>query len=236
MEARRGSEAYRKGDWVESAEHFRRAEAGTPDPVLRYNLGAAAYQGQNYPEAVEAFGAGSPSERVSANRIAYNLGNASYKSGNLEGALDAYRRALREDPDDEDARFNYELVLEQMQSQASDQNQQQPQDQEKDSSENPGSNSQTSPPDSSGRSQDASPPKDEEQPQEEEQQQAQGEESEKQDASKKAGDVPPGEETQEQFLEPEDAVRLLDAVTPEERELIRARLRSSSRKRVEKDW
>jgi hypothetical protein len=38
------------------------------------------------------------------------------------------------------------------------------------------------------------------------------------------------------MLTPEEAARLLNAVTPEERELLEARLKSGSRRKVEKDW
>ena len=48
---------------------------------------------------------------------------------------------------------------------------------------------------------------------------------------------PPGrEESAERLLSPREAQQLLNAVTPEERELIQARLRSGRRRKVEKDW
>lgn len=240
-EARRGAELYEEGDWVGAAEHFQKAHAEDPDPVLRYNLGAAVYQGQNFPEAVEAFGTAVPSEEVTGNQIAYNLGNALYRNQNLEGALEAYRQALREDPEDADARFNYELVLRQMQSQEQNQDQQQedPQQQQENQnqdSQSPPDSSQTGDQEQQQQQQDQQPQQpqgqEDQEPQDQEQQQAQNQESgeENQDQQQQAQPV------EEQFLQPEDAARLLDAVTPEERELIRARFKSAQRRRVEKDW
>ena len=40
----------------------------------------------------------------------------------------------------------------------------------------------------------------------------------------------------EQLLSPEEAKRLLNAVTPEEKELLKARLKTKQRRKAEKDW
>ena len=60
---------------------------------------------------------------------AYNQGNALAKAGKLEEALEAYDRALAQQPDMADARFNRNLV-EQLLKQQQQQNQQSPQDQQ----------------------------------------------------------------------------------------------------------
>ena len=68
--------------------------------------------------------------------VAYNLGNVRFDGGNLQGALESYRNAMRFNPDDQDAKFNYaytKLLLQQQQQQ-NEQNQQneQQQDQQQD--------------------------------------------------------------------------------------------------------
>ena len=42
--------------------------------------------------------------------LSYNYGNALYRSKNLEKSLNAYRDALLKNPNDSDARKNYEFV------------------------------------------------------------------------------------------------------------------------------
>jgi Ca-activated chloride channel family protein len=234
-EGERGLAEYRKGEWVESVERFRRALAERPDPVLQYNLGAAAYQGQNYPEAVQAFGAASPSEKVPAGRLLYDLGNALYRSGNLPEALGAYREALRENPDDEDARFNYELTLRQLAADEKGQSEEQRPEDRRQGQESEGDRDPSAP-DSSAQS----PPRDEDAGQEggergpsptEQPHPESGPEGEQ-----SSPPPPGGEESAERLLSPREAQQLLNAVTPEERELIQARLQSGRRRKVEKDW
>ncbi len=94
------------------------------DPVLHYNLGTTLYRQQAYPEATEAFNhAFANSQEALQGRIAYNLGNSQYRQGeaketsaptealtHYQQAQEAYRMAIRQDPHDLDAKFNYELV------------------------------------------------------------------------------------------------------------------------------
>jgi tetratricopeptide (TPR) repeat protein len=243
-EAKRGLESYRTGEWVEAIAHFKKALEEESDPVLNYNLGAAAYKGQNYPEALEAYQAAARSTEMDQNRVEYDVGNVRYRAGDLQGALESYRGALRADPGDEDARYNYELTLRQLESSESEeeQNQDQPGEEGENKSEN---QSGEAPPDSTGQSQPQSgeeqegeqgesqpQPDDEESGEQEEPQGADGGDGE--DAEAEAQGARAGEETR--LLSPEEAIRLLNAVTPEERELLEARLKSSRRRKVEKDW
>ena len=44
-------------------------------------------------------------------KLHYNLGNSHYRLGELEKALKEYQEALRLNPDDNDAKFNLEVVM-----------------------------------------------------------------------------------------------------------------------------
>ncbi len=58
----------------------------------------------------------------------YNRGNVLAKSGKLQEAIDAYNEALKLHPDDEDARFNKDLVSKELEKQKKEQQQDQNQD------------------------------------------------------------------------------------------------------------
>ena len=60
-------------------------------------------------------------------RASYNAGNAAYQTQQLEQSLEHYRRALLNDPSNQDAKFNYEFVKRQLEEQQQQQDQQQDQ-------------------------------------------------------------------------------------------------------------
>jgi Ca-activated chloride channel family protein len=119
----RGNRLFRQGKYAEAVEAYQSAiRSGGNSPELRYNLGTAFLRLGRYDEAEENFrealDAVDPSLRQ---RTYYNLGSRfleAARSGNsdeagalLGAAVDAYQRALRLQPGDQDAKWNLELAL-----------------------------------------------------------------------------------------------------------------------------
>ncbi len=113
--------------------------------------GAAAFQKQDYQQAVEYFN--DPNWQAAAQYRAgqfqqaaetlknsqtadghYNRGNALAQAGDLQSALQAYQQALKLDPKHQDAQFNKELVEKKLQEQKSEQQPSKDQQQQPDSS------------------------------------------------------------------------------------------------------
>ena len=107
---------------LERLEHA--AGRHSNDAALQYNLGTRRYLQGDYDKAASALSQalGFARGRLQS-RAAYNLGDALYRQGQAKAAtapdqagrlysqaLEHYRAAIRQDPHDEDARFNYELV------------------------------------------------------------------------------------------------------------------------------
>lgn len=89
--------------------------------------GSALYRAGDYGRAADAFA------KADSADAQYNRGNALARKGDLKDALAAYDKALERNPDNQDARFNRDLVkklLEQQQKQQQKQNQQNQQNQD----------------------------------------------------------------------------------------------------------
>ena len=124
--AREGNRLYDAGKFDDAAEQYNQALVDNPDsPALHLSLGDARYKAGKYDDAGRAFEQAppSPDDPTRTAHGAYNLGNTKFRQGEtVRGsdpqksmqlwteALADYRRALGADPDDQDAKFNHELV------------------------------------------------------------------------------------------------------------------------------
>ncbi|MBW1678024.1 MAG: VWA domain-containing protein [Deltaproteobacteria bacterium] len=107
-------ELYRKGRFAEAEKAYERADMDHPRDVrYRYNRGCAAYQNGDY----QAAGAAFSSVLVRAKdeeqkfKAAFNLGSVAFKQGDVASAAEYYRKAISYNPENEDAKYNLELAL-----------------------------------------------------------------------------------------------------------------------------
>ncbi len=128
-----GNEAYSIGNYAAAHAAFQQAtleNMGTP--VAPYNLGTALYKQERFNEAARAFQeslskhSGQTEELPDLAAIYYNLGNAQFQSGALGRAIEAYKHALRLDPQDTDAQHNLTLAQQLLRQQSSLTAQQEP--------------------------------------------------------------------------------------------------------------
>jgi Ca-activated chloride channel homolog len=128
----RGNRLYRNGEYAEAVEAYRGALGTRADgPALRYNLGTALLRLGRYAEAEEYLrGALEGVAAEDRARVHYNLGqrfledarasdDPAAASALYDGAVEAYRQALRLDPSDGHAKWNYELALQERDEQQS---------------------------------------------------------------------------------------------------------------------
>ena len=90
---------------------------------------------------------------IERSEVAYNLGNTLFVQQRLEEALDCYRNAMRLNPDDKEAKFNYALTKELLKQQQNQQQQQQNQDQNQDQNQNQDQQQQQQPQDQQDKEQ-----------------------------------------------------------------------------------
>lgn len=110
---------YKQGEYAAALDGYRTAQAldRAEQPELYYNGGSALNMLARYDEAIEetlrarACGvADEPCDPATLARIEYALGNHYVGASRLRDALEAYRRALLADSEDNDSKANYELA------------------------------------------------------------------------------------------------------------------------------
>jgi len=107
----KGDAAFRKGQWTAAESLYTRRLRKGNAPEVRVNLatararaGKAELAKAGLQEAVTAPG-------TAGQTAAYNLGTVQAEGRNFDAALAELRRALERDPNDQDARHNYEWVM-----------------------------------------------------------------------------------------------------------------------------
>ncbi len=226
-DARRANEAYQRGDFAAAEQAYLKAiEQNPSDARLYFNLGNALAQQKKFDEAAAAFErfkdqTNDPVERAKAD---YNLGNIYGNQKKWDRAAEQYRQALRQNPDDPEAKYNFEYsnrMLQEQQQQQQQQNQNQKQDQQNQ--------------DQQGEQQQSKPEQgDDEQQNGQEQQEQQQQESSGSDSQQQQQQPPrnPNEMTKE------EADRILNALDNKEQDLLKDYHKNKipSKKRNVKNW
>lgn len=134
---REGLTEYKNGNYSAALEKYNQALGKNADrPLAHYNMGAAYYKAGKADSALmhwQTVATGQQDQALQA-KAWHNIGNSFVKQRNFEKAIDAYKRALKLNPDDEDTRYNLAYCQRQMQSQQN-QNQNQKQNQKQDKRE-----------------------------------------------------------------------------------------------------
>ena len=138
---RKGNRQFEREDYDKSVESYAKALQYKPDSFeAQYDLASALYKTEEYAKAEELLMSMlSDTTRTELERgeLAYNLGNTQFAQQKYQDALMSYRYAMRCNPDDEDAKYNYALTKrmlqqQQQQQQQEQEQQEQQQDQKKD--------------------------------------------------------------------------------------------------------
>ncbi|MBR9989752.1 MAG: VWA domain-containing protein [Gemmatimonadetes bacterium] len=220
----KGNRLYREGKYEEAVAAYQRVvDSGKASPQVHYNLGTALLALGRFQDADAQFQRALQGiEPELRERAFYNLGNRFLEDARahgdvrqqgelLDAAIEAYKRSLRIDPQDVDAKWNLEMALrEREQNEQQQQSMPQQQDQEQD----------------------------QEDESEQDQQQQAGGGSGSSDSESPAGEgQDSGTAMEDQPMSEEQADRILSAIEQDERDLTREKLRRGQRRvPVLRDW
>jgi len=112
---RQGNELVSDDDYVSAEMEYRKAISEQPNNVAgTYNLGNSYYKKGNYEEALfrQQQAAKNATDKVDKHKAFHNIGNILMKNKKCKEAVEAYKNALRNDPTDEETRYNLGLAKE----------------------------------------------------------------------------------------------------------------------------
>jgi len=215
-----GTDLYNEGRIDEALSKWRDAQIESPDKEeLHYNIGGALHREKKYEDSFNEY------EKVLDTKDAdlqsktyYNMGNTHYRMGKLLEAVEDYKKCLDINPDDEDAKYNIEFVRKKIKENLETKEQPQEEMQQQEAQQ--------------AQAQQQESQKDEESGEEKDPEGAQEEETPEETKERKEQEKEEGE------MSEEDAMRLLDALKDDEKEL-QKELRvepGEGRYRVDKDW
>ncbi|MCF7885927.1 MAG: tetratricopeptide repeat protein [Candidatus Marinimicrobia bacterium] len=224
-------ELYEKGKYDQAIDKYNQIIEKHPDwPELHFGKGAALYKKGNLEEALKEF------EKSIANKdpekkaaALYNAGNALMQKQRFKAAMEFYKRSLEVNPDDYDAKYNFELArhrLQQKQQQKKN-NQQNQQNQDKKQNQKQQNQKQQK----NKQEQDQK----KKQQNNQNQQKQQPSQQKKQQQNKNQSSKSKQEEMKKS--EKQRAVRILNALKEQEKKMMKKRMKAKhSGSKKEKDW
>ncbi len=109
----KGNDLYKRKQYQEAGMAYGEAEKGSFHVTARYNRALALYKQGKKEEAIKAFEdlAFKTEDRSFKSKAYYNAGAIYSGQQKLEESIEAYKNALRQDPDDKQARENLQKAL-----------------------------------------------------------------------------------------------------------------------------
>ena len=128
----KGKTAYENGNYNDARLYYENIlRSRENDNAAKYGLGVSAYKQNDIEGALSALKeTTNTDDKVLASKSYYNLANILRESGEMEESLEYYKKSIVLNPEDKDAKINYELLKQTLKQQQDQQQDQQQQDQQ----------------------------------------------------------------------------------------------------------
>jgi len=228
-----------ENDFVSAEAKYRRAiSKSDSNAVAPYNLGNSYYKRESFGEAFGRYKmAGERTvEKPKKHKAFHNMGNVFMKKKEYAKAVEAYKNALRNNPEDEETRYNLALAKKMMEQDKQNQSKDDNEDQkdQKDQKENEDQQSQGGDDEDQEEKQDKEEEKQGDDKQEEQNKKDEGNDQKDQDQKEQEQPKPRPNQLSEQQIK-----NLLEAMQNEEKkvqEKMEAKKVKGPRIKNEKDW
>lgn len=227
---RKGNKLYEEGKFTEAEVQYMKSLDNDQDLFeAKFNIADAMIRQKKYDNAVEQLQilAGSTEDREQLGKIYHNIGNALLEKKELEKSIEAYKNALRNQPSDDETRYNLAFAQKQLQ-------QQQEQQQNQDNKDNQDQQDQDKKDKEEEQKQDQQQQEENQDEQQDQQQQQQNQDQQQQKQDDQQQQPNPNELTKEQ------AEQILQSIMHDEqdvKEKVDEQKKVKARsKRVDKEW
>jgi Ca-activated chloride channel family protein len=218
-----GNKNYKEKKYAEAEKNYKQAIGKNKDTYKgNFNLGDTYYKEGKYEEAAEQFQSltHKATSKDTLSKAYHNLGNSLLKSKKYEESVDAYKNALKNNPDDDDTRYNLSYAQQMLKQQQ----QQQKKDQDKKDKD---------------KKDDKKKDKDKDKKDNKDKDKKDKEDQDKKDQDNKDKKDKQKQEQQKNQISKEDAQRLLDALQNDEKNLhdkVKKAKEKGIKTEIEKDW
>lgn len=230
---RQGNSSYESQDFENSELKYRKAlEKNVTSFDAGFNLGDALFKQKKYEEAAKKFEelAHSEAGKEDKAKAFHNLGNTMMQTQKLEEGVEAYKNALRNNPKDEETRYNL-AYAQKMLKQQQEQQKQDNKDQEKKDDQNKDQKDQDK------KDQDKKDQEKKDQEKKDEQKDKQDQNKDQQDKQDQQDQKK--QEQKAQQIPKEKAEQMLKALENDEKDLqkkMKMQMVKGQKVKVEKDW
>ena len=246
-----GNKAFEQKSFADAEVNYKKAAETNPEGFKGwFNLGDALYKQGRFDEALEAYQKGGQfaGSKQRAAAALHNIGNTYSSKKEYDKAAEAYKEALRQNPNDDETRYNLAKALRELRQQEQqnkddkDQNKDKKKDEKKEDQEQKNQdkkddpkNDQNDPQQENDKNDDAKKKEDQKSEEQQQQDKKQGEGDEKD-----KGEQQPDGQPQQQKMSKEEMERLLEAIANAEKQT-RAKLDKKKKAQVKatpgvKDW
>lgn len=128
---REGNDNYADGNYNNSIVAYQKALTENPTSFeAAFNMGDALFKDKKYEDAVSQFESLAAQAKTPDQKalVYHNLGNSQLMQGKLNESIEAYKSALRNNPTNQDTRYNLSYALQLLKEQQKQQQQQQKND------------------------------------------------------------------------------------------------------------
>ncbi|MFP4041448.1 MAG: tetratricopeptide repeat protein [Bacteroidales bacterium] len=218
---RQGNDDFTEKNFVNSEVAYRRAVEENPESFeAHFNIGDALYKQEKYQEAAKQFSelVDDDLDKDKAAKVYHNLGNSLLNAGKIKESIEAYKKALKNNPGDIETKHNLTHALKKLkQQEQEDQQDQKDKNQQQDQQD---------------KEDDREEQEDQEDQEDQQEQQQQSPENQQQneDDEKEQEENQQQQQSQEPEISREDAERLLQALENDEK-LLQEKLK----KKIEKE-